>query len=66
MLIDRRSLIAQYLEDVGGDLDPEVIGFLTKYAFENILFKVRTVATFPTHSCQALLCGKKFPDYAEG
>ena len=55
--------IAQYLEEMGADFDPEILTFLMKCTPDT--GTVRGWGFHGEHTRQTLLCEKRFPDYAE-
>ena len=61
-LINSKFPIAQYLEEMGADFDPEILTFLMKWS--PVIGPRGNLESDGAQPCQALLCEKLFPDYA--
>ena len=63
-LISSSSPIAQYLEEMGADFDPEIVTFFMERSTDTAA-RSSWALDDRVHPYQTLLCEKKFPDYAE-
>lgn len=65
-LIDLRSLVPEYVQELEDEFNPEVIAFLMdrNHEYSNISSHWTKVHA-QTHQLEAFLCERNFPDYAE-